>query len=71
MKELTRLARLGRQMEEARQLRAETLASGWACAIEGVSSALRGTMFRLRGPQNPVQPYLQRFVGAYDRSSRI
>jgi hypothetical protein len=71
MKELRTLAALERRMGDARQLRAETLASGWACAIEGLSSALRGTMLRLRAPQNPVQPYLQRFVGAYDRSSRI
>ena len=54
-------------MNDARQLRSETLARGWAGAVEALSSVVRDTMLRLRGPQDPVQPYLQRWAAGFDR----
>lgn len=49
-------ARLERQMKAARQLRAETLASGFACAIGALLSVVRGAVGRFR----PVWPNLIR-----------
>lgn len=71
MKEVQTLARLERQMNDARQLRSETLASGWAGARDALSSVVRDTMLRLRGTQDPVQPYLQRWAAGFDRLPRI
>lgn len=50
------LVQLERQMKAARQLRAETMAGGFARALERVSSVMRRMVERLRGERIPLVP---------------
>lgn len=66
MNELRTPGRLERQMKEAHQLRAETLASGCASAIDGLSGvvrALRPTRAQTQ-PDTRSEPYFGRTEAA-------
>ena len=50
------LVQLERQMKAARQLRAETMAGGFARALERVPSVMRRMVENLRGERAPLVP---------------
>jgi len=62
-------AQLERQMEAARQLRAETVARGFARGIEGLSGVVHRMVDRVRGAHGlPALSWLM--DGSQQRSSR-